>query len=325
MCGGGGSPAPAPVIQDNSAEVARIQAEAQQREREAAAAEAQRQREQAAAAEAAKRDSFTTSLNAAYQAAINEATRYFQSMGLDPAQYAGVITEYANSKKGQVPDLDTSPGTHFNNLGQIVYNSEQDAARAKAQRDIDTFASQGFEKNLIADTSDDAFINSLLEENFDESSTLLNNQLTRGVFTDTGYAEALKELTRQKSGAKSNLDAIGTSILETGRGTVRNKAADARSAASSFNLGSNFDPFSYQKAINDDVTNFFAGLEGNIRGAAPDDLFDVSRAFSKGGIGQGAQNTGYDPLASNGVFTLFDEEAEKKKKEQSSTPALSPF
>lgn len=324
MCGGGGG-----RVQDNSAEVARIQAEDAERARQVQAAEQQRQEQLAAAqraeqqaAEDRKRNEFSTKLNSAYQTAINDASNYFQSMGLDPTQYQGVIKQFADSKKTAIPDMDNAPGSYFADIGQQVYGNAESAARSKAQRDIDSFGSQGFDRSLISDNSDDAFINSLLEENYLTGLTQLDNQKKRGILTDNGYGEAMKELTRQKSGVRSNLDAIGTSILETGRGTIRNKVADARSNANSLKLGSNFDPFSYQKSINDDVSSFFSGLGDKFRGAAPDDLFDISKAFAKGGIAQGAGNTGYDPSASAGIFALFDEENKKKQQPQQQ---LSPF
>jgi hypothetical protein len=325
MCGGGGG-----RVQDNSAQVAQIQAQDAEKARQAQAAEQLRQeqlaatqRAEAQAAEDRKRNEFATRLNSAYQTAINDASAYFASMGLDPAQYQGVIKQFADNKKGAIPDLDSAPGSYFDGIGKTVYSQEEEAARSKAQRAIDSYGSQGFDKSLISDNSDDAFINSLLEENYGESSKKIDNQKKRGVLTGSGYEAALKELSRQKSGARSNLDAIGTSILETGRGTIRNKVADARSRADSFKLGSNFDPYSYQKDINNDVTTFFSELGDKLRGAAPDDLFDISSAFSKGGIAQGAQNTNYDADASAGIFALFDEEAKKKK--QPEQQSLSPF
>lgn len=304
MCGGG--------YQDNSDRVAQI--EADRAREEAARAEAERQRQE---------EAFRESLNSAYQSAILDANNYFSSRGLNPEDYADIIASTATSRRSSVPNLDQAPGTYFNALGESVYNTAEEGARARALRDIDSFAGTGFERKLIADTADDPFIQSILEEQFGLAQDQLENQRARGVLTDSGFTRALEELTRQRSGASSNLDEIGQALLETGRGSLRNLSTEARTGANSLRLGSEFNPFEYQGNINDEVSSFLTGLGDRFRGTAPTDLFDVSRAFGRGGIAQGAQNTPFDPEASAGIFALFDEEGKKKKEKTS--PILNPF
>lgn len=304
MCGGGG-------VQDNSDKVAQIQADAAEKARLA--------EEQKRKAEEAR---FTQSLNGAYTAAIEDARNYFAQNGLNPDDYMADITSAVNAKKGMVPFLDSSPGTYFNGAGQQIYTNKETGTRNKFLSDIDRYAGQGFEKSLISDTSDDSALASILNDSFGEANQKLDIQKQRGVLTDAGFAEAMKELTRQKSGAATNLDTIGQAVLETGRGKLRNTASDIRTQANSARLGSTFDPFSGQKTLSDETSGFFSTLADKLRGSAPSDLFDVSKAFTKGGIAQGPGNYGYDADASNGMFALFDDQANKKKQQQQVT---SPF
>jgi len=307
MCFGGG-------VQDNSAEVARIEAE-----------QARIAREEAAAERARNEERFSSELNSSYQTALNDAQQYFTSQGLDPNDYLDSITSTANSRRAAVPFLDSAPGTYFDGLGNTVFNNEQDALRNRSLRDIDSYANTGFDRQLIQDTGDDPFINSILEQQYGDSEQQIQNQRARGVLTDGGLGAAIAELTRQRSGARSNLDSIGQAFLEQGRGTIRNTASDARSSANNLRLGTNFDPFAPQRTINDQVTDFFSRLGDQIGGAAPTDLFDISRAFSRGGIGQGAQNTEYDPAASAGIFSLFAENENEKKKKEKEQQTLNAF
>lgn len=299
MCGGGGGQA------DNSDKVAQIEAD---RAREVQAAEERRRAEETAR--------FNSALNSAYAAAINEAESYFQSMGLDPAQYSGAITNYANSKKSAVPNLDGSPGTYFNGLGQEVFNREQEGARSRALRGINTVAGDGFERNLIRDDADDPFIASLLEEQFLDSQRRLDGQVARGVLTDYGLSQSMKDLQRQRSVAGSNLETLTSALLETGRGGLRDIASRGRSAATSLNLGANFDPYTYEQQIGDAATDFLGGLGDRVRSVAPTDLFDVGAAFQYGGQRQGLQAKGFDGDASVGLLSFFEEEEKKKKQGQ---------
>lgn len=303
MCGGGGK------VQDNSDKVAAIQADAAEKARIAEEAK-QKQKE----------SQFNTSLSNAYATALDDAKRYFADQGLDPEQYLSDITSSVNAKKALVPFLDSAPGTYFSGAGAQAYNDKQTGMQNKFLRELDSFAGNGFDKTMIGDTADDASLAAILEDAFGTANSQLDIQRKRGVLTDAGMGEALKELTRQKSGAKNNLDVVGQAVLEKGRGTLRNTAADARTAASSARLGSNFNPFDTQKTLSNNTADFFASLGDQLRGAAPTDLFDVSKAFTKGGIAQGAGNYGYDPEASSGLFSLFDDQAKKKQ-----TQPVSPF
>lgn len=300
MCGGGG-------VQDNSDKVAAIEAQRAREERLAAEAKAKEER-----------DRFTSALNGAYNTAINDAQAYFASMGLDPSQYAAPIAAMANSFKSSVPDLDKSPGTYFSDLGKSVYDREQTALRSKGIRDVNSFAKDGFDLNLIRDTADDPFVDALISSNFNDASRSLEGQVARGTLTDFGLQQAMKDLTRQKGTARSTLEGLTSALLETERGKLRNIASSGRTAANSLNLGDVFDPFSYQRNMNDEVSSFFNALGDKVNSVAPTDLFDVATAFQYGGQRQGLTNSGYDSDASSGILNFFADQEEAKKKKAAS-------
>jgi hypothetical protein len=297
MCG--------PKVQDNSDKVAAIEAERARQEREAAERERLR-----------KEQEFGTSLDSSYRAAIEEAKRYFSDQGLDPEQYSSAITSAAQSKRGAVPKLDTNPGSYFEGLGGTVYGQQTDARRNKAMRDLNSFARDGFTRDRIADTADDSFINSTVEEQFLEAMARLEGQKARGSLNDYGLSKALSDLTRQKTRASDELQGIGQAVLEKGRTGLSNIANTGKSAISSLGLGDEFDPFKYSTDIDNEATNFFASLGDRIKSSAPTDLFDVGAAYQRGGQSQGVRNSPYDREASTGFFDFLDETEEEKKKKQ---------
>lgn len=291
---GGGSPQ-----QDNSPQVAQIEAE-QARE----AREEERRKDDEA------RQRFETALGGAYSTGINSARDYFSSQGLNADDYIGAITQGANAARSRVPDLDVSPGTYFENLGAQIYEQEQDAQRARALRGFDTFAREGFATRRIANDTDDPFLEAILEERRADADDYVRNLLDRGVVTQTGYDAAISELDDQRAGANARLQDIGLAELERGRGSLRDIASTGRSAASNLRLGDVFDPYAYQGDIDTAQAEFFSRLGENLRAASPDNLFDTSGLAGIAGATQGAQNTVFDPDAVAGLVDDDEDEDE---------------
>lgn len=293
MCGGGSVP------QDNSDKVAQIQA---QEAAEARAAEERKAAEQ--------RQQFESRLNSAYGTGIDSARNFFTSQGLDADQYMGKIQTAANSAKSRVPELDSSPGTYFDNMGTTLFEQLQEAERSKALRGIDSFAREGFATKRIANDTDDPFLNAILEERRAEADDYVRRLLDRGVVTQTGYQSAISDLDNQRAGADLRLQDIGLAELERGRGMLRDVASTGRSAASQLRLGDQFDPYEIQGQIDSTQADFFSKLAANLQANAPKNLFDTSGLAGIAGAAQGAGNTAFDPNATAGLFDEEDLEEE---------------
>lgn len=284
MCGGGGT------VQDNSYKTAEIEARAAAEAR--AADEARRAQEEA---------KFQTALEAAYNSAISGANDYFSQYGLDPAQFGGAITSRAGQIRSSIPQGVSNPATYFDGLGQQVFDSQTQANRARASREIDSFGSPGFARNIIGDTADDDLIRSIFDEKKGAAEQYAQNLRDRGVITDVGFSRAMEELGKQAFGAKTNLESIGSSVLETGRGRLRDIVNRGKEAAGSLSLGNTFDAGQYRNEINTTSQNFFDNLGNQLRSLVPDDLFDTKALAAFAGRGQGAQNTKFNPRALLGL------------------------
>lgn len=293
----GGNPPP-----DNSDKVAQIEAQA-----------ARDAREQQAQQEAEKRSRFESSLNSAYSGSVDDARNYFISRGLDPDQYVGAIQRGATAARGRVPDLADAPGTYFDNLGATVYDQERDAARGRLQRSVNQFAPSDFATKRIASTADDATLAAILAEQRSSADQYVRNLLDRGVITNPGYAAAEKDLDTQAFGANARLNEIGNQVLETGRAGANDIANQARQGAANYELGDNFDPYSYSTQIDQSIADFFANLGGNIRSKIPASLFSTSGLAGIAGAAQGAQNTKFDPNAIAGLTANDNKDEEDQR------------
>lgn len=304
MCGGGSAP------KDNSAEVARIEAEAAREQREAEARAAEEARVRKEQEEAAKLADFENRLGNAFNTGVSGAERYFQSRGVDPSLYSADILEEANQRRGSVPQLAGEVGSYFSGLGEEVYQSLTDALRGRTQRTLNEIAPEGFARSRITDTADDDIIASILAEQRGDAENYASRLRDRGVITDTGLSAALEDIGKQANRGQFTLSELGSGILEGGRGGALDIVNRGRSRASTLDLGDTFDPYAQTGTeLNNYFTDFLTNLGDRFRAQAPTDLFDVSGLPVLAGAAQGAGNTAFDPKALAG---LFDEEEEEE-------------
>lgn len=305
MCGGGSAP------KDNSAEVARIEADAakQRREEEARAAEAARIRQEQE--EARKLQEFESRLGSAFDTGVGSANSYFQQRGVDPSQYSADIMQEANLRRGQVPQLAGEVGSYFSGLGEDVYQNLTDALRGRTQRTLNEIAPEGFARSRIQDTADDPIISAILAEQRGDAENYAKRLLDRGVVTEGGYGAALEDIGKQANRGEFTLQEFGGGLLEGGRGGAIDIANRGRSRASTLDLGDQFDPYANTGTeLNNFFTDFLTNLGDRFRAQAPTDLFDVSGLPVLAGAAQGAGNTAFDPAAMAGIFD--DEEDEEE-------------
>lgn len=292
MCFGGGG-----NVEDNSHRVAEIEAAAAREAREAAAQQQQREREE-----------FEQRLAAAYQGAMGSAQDYFSQQGLDPAEFQSFIQNTANQSRASVPQGAADVGSFFDSLGERAYSTATEANRNQALRDIDSFAQQGFARQLLPDSAIVAPKQAILAEQLEAAQRQAQSMAARGVVNEQGLAGILQDLDSQSGRATRQLREIGQGILETGRGDLRNLATEGRSTASNLRLGTNFDPSQIQQGINDRTQSFFDSLGEEFRSFVPRDLFDTSGMSLAAGRAQGVTNTPFDPAALAGIFRDDDDD-----------------
>lgn len=288
---------------DNSASIRQMELQAQREAQEKADRAAEARKQELAGLRA-------TAGSTGRQSAMD----YFTQQGVDPSMYASDIDAQINAILGGIAPEDPNPGSYFNNVGASTYGKVQDSARAKADRQLNTYFAPNFETSRVNMELDDPFLASIEAEQRSAADEIIRNMLSRGVITDTGYSAALKDIDRQTPGVKSRLNEIGTTSLTAEQEALRGIANKGRQTAANLTLGSVFDPLTYSSEADRHFENFFNNLGTDLRGKVPGNLFNTTGLGAIAGASQGAQNLPFDPAAVAGLPT-DDEEKNSTKKE----------
>lgn len=307
----GGAPAPAPFDPEREARAQLMmeQERARMDEQRRAQDEARRQEEERIA-----REQFDTGLSSARDQFTGRAEQAFFDRGATPDNYMGLISNRISDVASSVPQLDPNPGAYFN---ESIIDSILSDARTRDQTTFrnafNDFAGNGFATQRIGSTMDDPILDSILASQYSDANEQVLRAHRRGQLDDTGYQSALSGLENQRTAGRASLTGIGDSVLEQGRGNLRGIANEGRQAIDAYDIGQNFDPYSYQSRIDDAYNQFSTGLEGNIRNAiGGQQFFDPSALIGRGGIAQGVTNNPQAGALAN-ALSARDEERSKTR------------
>lgn len=288
MCGGGGSSveAPDPMVQAQ-ADIQRLQEEARIRAEEAAAA-----REVQAQQEAQERAAFGETLLGNRANAYGNIGREFEQRGLEPGGYDDRINAALDLAQ-QGMTFDTGRNTFDSTIGSSLVDDLRNETIRGFQGDINEFAPEGFARDAFGTTSDDAIIDSILAEQFGEASDTILRARDRGTLNDQGFRYAMDNLGTQNIAANSRLQDTGGGILSSYQDQLRDIAGNARTGAGGYDFGDTFSPDTYREQLDTTRGELGGRLEGDIRNAiGGEQFFNTADLIQKGGVGQGAQNTG---------------------------------
>lgn len=266
-------------------------------------ADAERQRQEQAAADAANKAQLAQLRSNAGTAARGSAQDYFTQQGLDPSQYSTDIDSKINSILAGIAPDDPNPGSYFTNIGPTVFDAATTGYRTKEGNLLNNLFPTNFDTQRVPLTLDDPYLSGIQAEQYKSADDLIQNMLSRGVITPTGYNAAKQNLDTQTPGVMAQLNEIGTGTLNSEQQALRDIANNARTAASTINLGQNFDPQSYGTQADQQFTDFLNNLSTTLRGKLPGSLYNTGGLAAIAGAGQGAQNLPFDPAALAGVAT----------------------
>src|SRR5262249_50683662 len=159
--------------------------------------------------------------------------------------------------------------------------------RTKAMNAVNQAFAPNYEMSRVPFTLDDPYLSGIEAEQFSDADKIIKNMLDRGVLTQSGYNAALTDLQGQEAGVKSRLSEIGTGLLNTEQGKLRDIANSARQTAGGLNLGQQFDPYSYSSQADQSFNDFIGSLGDQIRAQVPGKLFNTAGLAAIGGAGQG--------------------------------------
>lgn len=224
MCFGGGRKVP----QDRSVEAEQMRISAAERERQqqqdlinrdmqslaenpnagvtTQQAIARQQQLQQQARETEARNRFNTARDTAIAGARGTASTELTRRRLDPSRYGGLLNQEVDRIATTIPDLAENPGTFFDpSFVDRVLNNEQTATRDRNTRTVRGQFGEGFERNAVGDTSDDAILDSILGEQYGTARSTIDRARERGDLNDVGYTSALGSLDKAKDTGRTTL------------------------------------------------------------------------------------------------------------------------
>jgi len=271
--------------------------------REKAAAEERQRQDDLAAQHKTELAGLRTS---ARGTAGNTVRNYFSEQGIDPDRYGGSIDTQLNAMLGGISPTDENPGAAFTGAGQSIYDTLQTGERSKYGNQLNQIFAPEWEMRRVPMNMDDPYLAGVESEQYATADDIIKHLVDRGVLTSGGYAAAQKDLEGQRAGVRSRLNEIGTGLLTKEQQSLRDISNRARQSASTAQLGSSFDPYSYQGEADQSFNDFIAGLGSSIRGQVPGQLFNTAGLAAIGGAGQPLGNTAFNPAAASGTDTTDD-------------------
>lgn len=309
MCGGGGAPAPVDPLKQAEADILRLEREYALQQQQL---EAQLARD--AEKEAKDRAAFDETLGANRANAFGNIGREFDRAGLDAANYEDRINAALDLAQ-QGMTFNTGVNTFGSDIGSNLLGDLRNEQIREFQRGINEFAPEGFESNAFGSTADDAIIDAILAEQFGEASDSILRARDRGTLNDQGFRYAMDNLNTQRTAANSRLQDIGGGILSGYRDELSGIAGNARTGAGNFDFGDTFDPNTYRTQLETRQGELSGGLEGAIRNAiGGEQFFNTNDLIQKGGIGQGATNTGLGGQSGSLLAAISDRKDKEEEK-----------
>lgn len=258
---------------------------------------------------------WNTSRDAVYTGTKNDASARLASLGISDPAVASAVMSALNTANASIPELSSNAGGYFDGVVDRVLGQQRDAARTRYGQQLDKVLPNDFAQTQITDETDDSILESILGDQYNSAASDAKRMLDRGAITQEGYNANLKALDQQRSSGRSKLQSMGQNELNAQRTNLTNIANRGRSAASSYELGQNFDAAGYSNQVNSAYDKWFSGLGEKLKGLAPTDLFDTSGFMNTAGNVTGATNSPFvgSTNALTGSNALSDDDAKKKK------------
>lgn len=268
----------------------------EERERARLAAEAEARAAEKAKIERGERISNNRArLNTARQNADAYGLQRLQSRGLNAdsyglnAAYRSALDRAANNFQ---EDAQSFSDPFSQSLFDDVFNTAQSQERRKLRNQFSEFAGDGFENSMFADTSDDRFIDAILNDQFAEAQDTVNRAAARGTLNPGSLSYAQQELNRARTSGRARAEDMGLGVLQGYRNQLTNEAKRGNARIDQYELGDQFNIDNLKGNITGLQSRLNNRLEGDIYNAiSGTSFFDtdkiIGKSANRGGISNG--------------------------------------
>lgn len=298
--GGGNGAMIAMMMQmQQQAEAAKQQEAERVAKAEQLARETRAQEEQKAAQ--AKIDS-QNRIAGAYEGAKSAGKQRLLAKGMDvdndPYGIMSLFTSQLDKIRAGAPEIVTDPNSLFSDtVLDNALNEARGTQRSKFGSQVKDTFSDNFGLQTFADTADDAYLTSILNDQKTEAEQALERALARGTINEVGKTKGAAELSNMYKTGLAKANSLGDTVLSGYRSQLDDRVGKIRTSANNWDFGDNFN-FDNERAGVDTLKNSLsAKLEGDILNAlSGQSFFDNNVLLGKAGTATGITN---NPLATN--------------------------
>jgi hypothetical protein len=170
---------------------------------------------------------------------------------------------------------------------------------------FNTALPQYYAEDRFSGTTDDAILNSILNQQYNDALQDFGAARDRGQVSSTAYDRAIREADTAKRVGMADLQKLGGGVLSDITGDINTRRQSALDQAANWDYGSTYDPNKEAERVRNYADERGGQLEGDILGAVGDkNYFDVNsllgKAVAKSGVG------GVGGTATTGGTALYD-------------------
>jgi hypothetical protein len=228
----------------------------------------------------------------ARQAAIQRAELGLRSQGLDPKLYMDAINAEFDKVAGTAA-LHKDPYSIFSDdIATNVVKAQNETKKQEFMKDFEGRFGMAADQAALPSTMLDDTINKILAEQQGTAQQQLDRGKARGIYNDVGYNAGQQAINTAAGTARSELNNLGGSFIDTYRGGLNDIDASALGAYQSFPVGdSSFSLDPYVQERSDYLGRAQSGAEGQLRSAiGGKNFFDFGKIGGQAGTAQGALN-----------------------------------
>ena len=238
----------------------------------------------------------------AYDSALSAGKNRLLSKGIDvendPYGIMSMFTSSLDRARAGAPDIVNDPNSLFSTtLLDDAMSEARGTQRNKLANEIKGAYADTYGRDSFADTADDSYIESILNDQRSEANLALERALARGTINEVGKAAGDREIANMYKTGSAKANSLGDGVLGGYRGQLDTAVGNLRTKANNWDFGDTYNFANDRSNVDNLKTSLSGKLEGDILNAlGGQQFFDNNILLGKAGNATGITN---NPHASN--------------------------